>query len=270
MKQRKINIIIGCLVFLLLFVMMFDRIFYINGPGESAVIYKPFSNGVDKKAIYREGIYLTFPWNTVYKFNIREQMVNEISHIIVKNGVTVSVQFNYRYYPIHDSIGVILQRYGQNYLDIFVKPEIIYAVRERISGLTPEELYTLKLDSLKISAYESSLSNLREGNVIVSDVLILDLKLPPTVVAAIEEKLQEEQRSKLYDFKIQIAEKEKRIKIIDAQAIKIAQDSINKGMTPGFLRYKQIDAMLNLSTSPNAKTIVVPQGADNPYILDAK
>ena len=271
MSQRKANILILILTILLVFMLVFDRIFMINGPGTASVVYKPLDNGVDKNLVYREGVYMIAPWNNMYQFNVREQMVEESLKIMVKNGVTVKIRINYRYYPIQDSLGAIFQKYGPDYHKVFVKPEILFAVRERMSGFSPEEIYSLKLDELKLSAFEHSATNLHEGNVMVSDVLILDIELPPFVVGAIESKLREEQKSEEYDFKIEIALKEKQIKIIEAEAIQAAQFTINSGLTPQYLRYKQIEAMQKLSTSPNAKTLIMPQGDDqNPFILDAR
>lgn len=270
MNQRKINILIVFLVTLLFLVVYLNQAILINGPGESAVIFKPFNGGIDKKIVMKEGVFVIWPWNTAYRFSNREKLVNDTLNIIVKNGVTLSVRVNYRYYPIIDSLAIIFSKFGENYVDVFVKPEVLYAVHERFASRNPEEIYSLELDSLKIESQKSSLDRVIKGNVLISDVLILDIKLPIHIVEAIENKLRDEELCKQYDFKITIAEKEKKIKLIEAQAIKITQDTINSGLTNKFLQFKQIDAIQKLSISPNAKTIIIPNGNKSQILLSAQ
>jgi regulator of protease activity HflC (stomatin/prohibitin superfamily) len=266
-SQRRINIIIALLVVLLLVVIYYNQIVMVNGPGQASIVFRPYNGGIDKKTTHGEGVYFICPWDTSYEFNVREQAVNDTLSVLVKDGVNVRVRVNYRYYPIKDSLPVIFKRFGADYLSVFVKPEVLYAVRERVSGMMPEEIYSSRLEQLKIEAKENSLRRVAQGHISISDVLILDIKLPPKVTESIENKLRAEQLSKEYDFKISIAQKEKTIKTIEAQAIKIAEDTIGKGLSDRYLQFKQIEALDKLSRSPNAKTIVMPNGSRNPLVV---
>lgn len=267
MSQNKINILITLLVVLLFFVVLSERIIQLNGPGVESIVFRPFNGGVNLSRTFGEGVYFVWPWNTVYKFNVREHSVKETLDIMVNNGVTVSVKVGYRFYPDRDSLPVIFRKYGPDYAVKFVHPEVLYAVREQLSSMSPENIYSLKLPFVERSALSIAAKRLMAGNVRISDLLILDIKLPKKVVDAIENKLREEQLVQEYEFKRQIALKEKEIKVIEASAIKMSEDTINKGLTLPFLQFKQIEAMQKLSVSPNAKTIVMPQGTRNPVIL---
>ncbi|MFD0749304.1 prohibitin family protein [Mucilaginibacter calamicampi] len=270
MTQRKTNIIIALLVFLLVFVIYYNRIVMINGPGQASVIFKPFEGGVDTDVTYGEGMYFILPWNTSYQFNVREQAVNDTLSVLVRDGVNVNIRVNYRYYPIKDSLSTILSRFGPNYEKVFVKPEVAYAVRERMSAMDPEEIYSSKLRQLKVQANQNSLDRVADGSIKISDVLIIDIQLPHRVTESIENKLREEQLSQEYDFKISIAEKERKIKTLEAQAIKISEDTISKGLTENYLRFRQIEALEKLSKSPNAKTIVLPANSKTPILLSGQ
>ncbi len=269
MDQKKVNFTVAMLFILLLIVVFIDRIVHFNGPAKAAVIYRPFNDGLMMSHVYREGMFLTWPWNKVYRFNTREQFIDKRLDIVVKNGVTVNVRINYRFAPIQDSLPIIFRKYGLRYDSVFVEPEIVYAIREVISSLNPEEIYTLKIDSITTSSFSLAKNRLKEGNIRVTDIYLLDIKLPPKVVNAIESKLQEEQLNQQYAFKQEVAKKDRDIKIIEAAAIKKACDTISSGLTPEYLQFKQIEAFLKLSESPNSKTIIMPQNAKTPFILNA-
>ncbi len=270
MDQRRINILIALLCTLLFFVIFIDKIVMLNGPSTASIIYKPFTGGVSVETVYGEGVYFVWPWNTAYQFNTREQLVDDTLHIIVNNGVTVSVRVNYRYFPVKDSLPVIFRKYGTDYLKVFVKPEIMFGVREMLSGMRPEDIYSFKLDSAKEACLAKSKLALAKGNVSISNILIVDIKLPPNVVAAIERKLSEEQLSQEYDFKIDIARKEKTIKGIEASSIKMAQDTISNGLSGKYLQYLQIEALHDLSKSTNSKVIIMPSDKSNPILLNGQ
>lgn len=241
-----------------------------NGPSTYSVMYRPFNGGINMNETFGEGVYLIWPWNTPYQFNTREQLVDDTLHVMVTNGVTVTVRVNYRYFPLKDSLPEIFRKYGPDYLNVFIKPEILFGVRDLLSSMKPEDIYSFKLDSAKTQALRRAKEELQVGNVCISNILILDIKLPPHVVEAIESKLREEQLAQQYNFKIDIANKEREIKRIEASSIKMAQDTISKGLSQPYLQYLQIGAMQELAKSPNAKTIIIPQGTGNgsPIILN--
>jgi regulator of protease activity HflC (stomatin/prohibitin superfamily) len=267
-SQRKINILITLLASLLLLVIFLDRFIMVNGPATSSIVFRPFSGGVDTHNVYGEGIFFTAPWNNVYRFNTREQMVEDTMHIMVLNGVTVTMRVNYRYRPIVDSLPVIFRQYGINYDKVFIDPQVVSSTSEVISHFTPEQVYSLRIDSIRQVALEIARRKLHQGNIFLGDLVISNIKLPPKVVDAIEYKLRQEQLAIAYNYKIIIAQKEKQIKIIDAEATKSSQALVNPGLTPGYLQLRQIEALQNLSLSPNAKTIVVPRGNSTPIILN--
>ena len=248
---------------LLFFVIISYRIIKLNGPAEASVIFRPFNGGINDSAVYGEGLYLIWPWNTAYKFSVREHVVNDTLSIMASDGVTVTVRINYRYYPIKNKLPVIFRRYGVNYGAKFVRPEVTGAIREEISGMSPKDIYSVHLKTLDDSAVILAQKELDTGYVKISDLMYLDIALPKKVVDAIEEKLREEQLVQQYEFK-------KKVAILESQAIRIAQDTISKGLTPAYLQFKQIEAFQKLSLSPNAKTIVIPQGGKNPILINGQ
>eukprot|EP00389_Voromonas_pontica_P001416 GDKH01002126.1.p1 GENE.GDKH01002126.1~~GDKH01002126.1.p1 ORF type:complete len:104 (-),score=18.63 GDKH01002126.1:242-532(-) len=92
--------------------------------------------------------------------------------------------------------------------------------------------------------------------------------LPPTIKAAIENKLKQEQESLEYEFKLEKAKKEAERQRIDAEGKAKANEILSASLTDKILTEKGIEATLELAKSPNAKVVVVGSGKDGlPIIL---
>ena len=82
-------------------------------------------------------------------------------------------------------------------------------------------------------------------------------------------KLEEEQLSLQYKFKIDREKQEGERRIIEAQAKADANRILNASLTDKILRDKGIEATLELAASPNAKVVVVGGSGDGlPLILN--
>ena len=266
MSQRKINILIILLTTILFFVFFYDRIVHVNGPATAAVVFKPFNGGVDIRHVDGEGVFFTWPWDNYYTFSVAEKMVERNLEIVVQNGITVTMQINFRYKPIQKGLPVIFQEYGVKYEDVFVTPEVISCVRQLISAYTPEEIYTTHPDTVRRAAMILAAKKLAVGYVNLYDLNIMHITLPAKVSEAIEAKMEQEEISLSWDYKKEIAQKEKEIKVIEAQGTLEATRLIDEGLTGKYLKFKQIEAFEKMSISPNAKTIIIPSGT-NPSIL---
>jgi regulator of protease activity HflC (stomatin/prohibitin superfamily) len=75
-----------------------------------------------------------------------------------------------------------------------------------------------------------------------------------------------EQRLLSYDFRLQAETEEKKRKIIEAEGIKAFEETSKVPM----LKWRGIDATLELAKSPNAKIIIMGTGQNNmPLLLNA-
>ena len=102
----------------------------------------------------------------------------------------------------------------------------------------------------------------------LKDVLISGVSLPPTIKAAIESKLEQEQVAKEFDFRLERERKEAERKRIEARGIRDFQDMIAAGIEEGLLKWKAIEATLELAESENAKMIIIGAGEEGlPVIL---
>jgi len=102
----------------------------------------------------------------------------------------------------------------------------------------------------------------------IHDVLVKSIALPPQIAQAIQNKLEQEQVAQEFKFRLVREQKEAERKRIEAKGIKDFQDTIATGITNGLLRWKGIEATLQLSESQNSKVIVIGAGEEGlPIIL---
>jgi regulator of protease activity HflC (stomatin/prohibitin superfamily) len=149
-----------------------------------------------------------------------------------------------------------------------VKPEIRSVTREVIGNYLPEELYSSKREAIEDEIYAQTKERVESKFINIDAILIRDVTLPPTLQAAIEQKLKQEQESLEYEFKIDKARKEAERKEIEAKGISEFQKIVNRTITPQLLKWKGVEATQEISKSANSKVIVIGNGdGDLPIIL---
>ena len=83
---------------------------------------------------------------------------------------------------------------------------------------------------------------------------MLGIKLPSTIVAAINRKTEQYYHAPEYDFRIDAERKEAARKQIEATGIAAFQRTVSQGISDSYLRWRGIEATLELARSRNAKT----------------
>jgi regulator of protease activity HflC (stomatin/prohibitin superfamily) len=181
----------------------------------------------------------------------------------------IHLRLSIRYAPEVEALGVLHQKVGQNYVNKIVVPEVENVLRTLIGEHTAEEIYTAGASVLQVAINES-LDQVSERFVTIDDVIIKQITLPPEIEQAIQMKEKEKQIELAYDFKIGQAKKEAERKRIEAQGFRDYNDIVALSLKnkPELLTWQGIQATLNLSTSENAKVVVIGSGKDGlPIIL---
>jgi len=100
-------------------------------------------------------------------------------------------------------------------------------------------------------------------------VLIREVHLPPAVQAAIQTKLEEEQKALQMQFVLERTRQEAVRKHIEALGIADYQEIISKGLNDQVIEWKGIEATEKLAESANSKVIIVGSGKNGlPVILN--
>lgn len=235
--------------------------------GEGAVEFSKFS-GTDVNSNFAEGLAFHAPWVTLIRYDLRVQEQLEEITALTSNGLTIGLDASIRWRPRRDQLGQLHITYGRNYYSKLVQPELRSAIREIVGQFLPEELYSTRRQELQERVLERVKEAVESRSVLIDAILIRDIVLPTQIRQAIENKLQEEQEAERYQFTIAKERLEAQRKIIEAEGEAEFQRIITASLTSQFLRFKGIEATLELAASPNAKTIVIGSGADGlPLIL---
>jgi len=257
------------LFFLFLFIALTNTTFLTIDAGEKGVLFKRFGGGLDKDNIYAQGFQVVMPWNKMFIYDVRTNEALEEMEVLSKNGLSINIELSYRYSPDPQQIGYLHDQIGKDYVIRIIKPEIRSATREVIGQYLPEELYSTKREAIQQEIYDKTAKSVSEKHLILDAVLIRSVTLPDNLRNAIEKKLEEEQLSLQYQYKIDREKQEAERRVIEAQAKADANRILNASLTDKILRDKGIEATLELAQSANSKVVVVGGSGDGlPLILN--
>jgi regulator of protease activity HflC (stomatin/prohibitin superfamily) len=255
--------------FLLLFflIFFFARIVIAIQPGELGVLWRYLGGGTQIDTVYREGVHVILPFNKMYIYNVRKQQFADTINVLTVDGLTVGVRYSVRYYLDKDTLPLLHQRVGPDFVNVVVRPEIRSVMRMVFGQYKPEEIYaTQKAIQERISML--SKTHLEARFIALDDVPIETITLPSRISDAIEAKLAQQQLEEEYVFRLSIATKEADRLRIESEGLRVYNDTLNRSLTPSVLAWRGIQATQELAKSPNAKVVVVGSGKNGlPLIL---
>jgi regulator of protease activity HflC (stomatin/prohibitin superfamily) len=237
--------------------------------GEAGVLYRTFGGGVvtDEPPL-GEGFHIVAPWNKVYIYEVRRQEIFEKMKVLSSNGLDIQLDASAWYMPRYEDLGRLHQEIGENYLQRILLPTIRSAARSVVGRYTPEQLYSSKRDAIQREIFEETKKIVDDQYIVLDEILVRDVTLPPTIKDAIERKLRQEQESLEYEFRLEKAEKEAEKQRIEAQGKADANRILSASLTDKILQDKGIEATMKLSESQNSKVIVIGSGDSGlPIIL---
>jgi len=255
--------------FLLVFfvVIFFNRIAISIHPGELGVLWRRLGGGTQLDTVYREGLHVILPINKMYVYNVRKQQLTDNIEVLTVDGLTVGVRYSVRYFLDKDTLPLLHEHVGPNYVNVVVLPEVRSVIRTVFGQDRPEEIYTSQR-ALQERINVLSKTHLEARFVSLDDVPIEGITLPAKIRAAIEEKLVQQQADASYQYRQSIAIKEAERKRVESDGIKVYNDTVRSSLTPDILAWHGILATEELAKSPNAKVIVIGAGKGGlPLIL---
>ena len=265
--KHKSLIITGAILFVVL-IIFGSKMFYIVAPGERAIIFRPFSSGLDTVNVFDPGFHMVAPWNDFIVYNVKERKTEETMDVLDENGLSINVDISVRFNPSFQGLPFLHQQFGEDYANQLVIPEVRSTVRQVMGRYTAEEIYSKKRAEVERTIIEEATEKLNQNYIITKAVLIRSINLPVDIKQAIEMKLAQEQESLAYKFKLEKEEQEAERKRIAAEGEATANKIINNSLTPELLKMRGIEATIKLSESPNSKVVVIGSGKDGlPLIL---
>jgi regulator of protease activity HflC (stomatin/prohibitin superfamily) len=255
--------------------------------GHVGVLWKRFGGGtvLDPRQLRDEGLHLIWPWNELFMYDLRLQSITETYNAISSDGVSLTATMNIRFRLQRDATPILHAAIGPNYVDLLAKPGIGSLTREVMAQYTAEQVYSTARQEIqdKIrSLAEARLSEKmmeREGDevryrvslrdtFILFDTLVHGIELPALVVNAINRKTEQYYIAEEYKFRVERERRESERKKIEAEGIREFQQIVSQGISDSYLRWRGIEATLQLSQSTNSKVVVIGNAKDGlPIIL---
>jgi len=280
------SFVIYLMVLTLVGVVLFPHVVVTVPSGHVGVLWKRFGGGtvLDPRQLKDEGLHLVWPWNEVFLYDLRLQSITETYNAISSDGVSLAATLIVRFRLQRDAVPVLHQSIGRENLQLLAKPGIGSLTREVIAQYTAEQVYSTARQEIqeKIrSLAEDSLSQKmmeREGDapyrvslrdtVILYDTLVQSIELPPLVVNAINRKTEQYYISEEFKFRVEREKRESERKKIEAEGIREFQTIVSQGISDSYLRWRGIEATLQLAQSTNSKVVIIGSAKDGlPLIL---
>jgi prohibitin 2 len=258
----------------------------INVPsGHVGVLWKRFGGGtvLDPRKIRDEGLHFIWPWDRLFLYDLRLQSITENYNVASSDGVNLTASVNIRFRLQRDGTPIVHQALGPNYVNIMIRPGIGSVTREVISGYTAEQVYSTARQEIQDKIREHVLERAgtrtmeREGEEAYSvplkdlfhlyDTLLYGIELPAALVAAINRKSEQYYVVLEYEFRVEREKRESERKKIEGEGIRDFQQIVTQGITGSYLRWRGIEATLQLSQSANTKVVIVGSGKDGLPVL---
>src|SRR3954470_16712459 len=113
MNNRRLPIIIVTVIAVIVLMALSSSLFFTVGATEKAIMFFPLGKGLDKDNVLQPGLHMKAPWNDVVTYEIAEQSNDETMDINDKNGLPIHVDVTIRYFPMHDKIGYVYERFNK-------------------------------------------------------------------------------------------------------------------------------------------------------------
>jgi regulator of protease activity HflC (stomatin/prohibitin superfamily) len=255
--------------------------------GYVGVLWKRFGGGtvLDPRRLKNEGFNLILPWNLVFLYDLRLQSFTESYNAISSDGVSLNASVVVRFRLQRDSVPVLHQAIGPNYEKVLVQPGIGSLTREVMAQYTAEQVYSTARQEIQdkirnlVEARLSEKMMEHEGEeesyrvsmreiIILYDILVTGIELPTAIMAAINRKTEQYYIAEEYKFRIEREKRESERKKIEGEGIRDFQQTVSQGISESYLRWRGIEATLQLSQSTNSKVVIIGSGKDGlPVIL---
>jgi prohibitin 1 len=268
-EKKRIRLIVIATLTILPVILLWSSITITIQSGHAGLYFHTFGDGVNPEAeAMSSGFHLKAPWDKIYEYEVRQLELFEHLEVLSSNLLKIQLDMTVFYQPVYDKLGYLETERGSRYESKVIQPAMRAVAREVIAQYLPEEFNTTKREEIQLEIENRLAEKLNKNYIQLNDVLIRNIELPLTLQQAIERKLQQEQESLEYEFRIDKASKEADRQRIEAEGIRDFQNIVAQSISDELLQWKGIEATQELSASTNAKVVVIGSGENGlPLIL---
>ena len=203
------------------------------------------------------GVRLVVPLTRIVRMSVQTQEIKELAEVPSREGLILSLETSLLFQLDPAKAADIYRTVGSDYIGTIVEPQFRSAIREVTASYDAKALYSAERERIATEILELFRRLAGERGIVVQQVLLRKIGLPPVVASAIQEKLRREQEAEQMKFVLQKEQQEAERKRIEAQGIADFQKIVAQGISAQLLEWKGIEATEKLAASPNTKVVVI-------------
>ncbi len=224
--------------------------------------------GVVRPVSLKSGLHLVNPLARVVPMTIQTQEIKEVMEVPSKEGLTMQLEVSALYHLDPEMAPEIYRSVGLDYTRALLEPQFRSVARGVTASYEAKALYTAEREALANLVAEDLRKLLAPRGITIENAPLRKVGLPPRLAQAIEEKLSADQESQRMQFVLEKERQEAERKRIEAQGVADFQRIVSQGISEQLLKWKGIEATMEISRSQNAKVILIGAGKDGlPIIL---
>jgi len=199
----------------------------------------------------------------------KTQLLEQHHLIPTKEGLAVNLATAVQYHLDEAKAGKVYEEVGEEYSEKLIEPAAASIIRSLTSVVEAKALYTDGREEIQRNMTAKLRDTLNPRGVIVEGVYLKEVILPEQLQNSIELKAQAEQDSKRMEFKLEQERLEAERKSIEAEGIANFQRIVSEGISDQLLKWKAVEATIELANSNNSKVVVMGNGQnDLPVLLN--
>jgi len=192
------------------------------------------------------------------------------SEVLSKDNLQIAFQIHVAFRIKADKVKEFVEHYSTLYdkkdhsdevvkisYDNFVKEPIRTYARDEVQKLNGLEIKD-KISDIGSKIFDRAIKLTGDTPFEISSVVVGNIQYPPIVASAVAENLATTQVLERKKREIEIAEQEKKKRIVDAEGIAEAMRIINGQLSSQYLQHEAIEAQKAMVGSPNHTTIYIP------------
>jgi len=267
--RNRANLFLMLLIFLFVLFFFANRIFIFIDAGQNGVLFRRFFGGVVTTRVYNEGLELIPPWDSMTLYDVRVQETRWSYSVLSSNSLSLDVEVSARFHPYQNSLPLLHQRIGPDYVTKVVIPIVEASVRRAVGERRAEDIYTLG-GAVTDQINQAVSAALGEYFVASDGVVIRSITLPERIRLAVEAKEEQRELMEAYEYRIRREKEEALRKEIEAFGLHNFNSIIGPSLSPRLLQWRALEATEELAKSDNAKVVIMGNGEKGlPVLLNA-
>ncbi len=199
----------------------------------------------------------------VETWDVKTQELKEVATVPSSEGLISQLDISVLYNVPKERVVFVRTTTGRDYRETILEPYVREAIRNTVSGYAVKALFS---DEGRHDIGSKMLAFLKDKleprGINIQDVLLRDVRLPPSFAASIEAKLRAEQESLQKESELTKAKKDAEIEVARAEGVANSNKIIAGSISESYLRYRWIEGL----QTNQMMVIYVPTEANLPIM----